>query len=64
MKPEPSVKVKIRETFEEFTSDPNALSALKRLYKSPDEVDLVVGIQLLVFCIPLWKPSLMIYVQR
>lgn len=42
----PEVKVHIREKFEDFSSDPAMVAELKRLYKSPDEVDLVVGCQL------------------
>jgi len=40
------VPVKIRKTFEEFTSDPKLVAELKRLYKHPDDVDLIVGMQL------------------
>jgi peroxidase len=40
------VVVPVRKTFEEFTTDPEALANLKRLYKTPDHVDLVVGVQL------------------
>lgn len=43
---DPAVVVPIRETFEDFSSDPEAVANLKRLYNSPDEVDLVVGVQL------------------
>lgn len=43
---DPAVVVPIRETFEDFSSDPKAVANLKRLYSSPDEVDLVVGVQL------------------
>ncbi|EPE06557.1 animal heme peroxidase superfamily [Ophiostoma piceae UAMH 11346] len=42
----PSVVVPIRSTFEEFSTDPEAVANLKRLYKTPDDVDLVVGCQL------------------
>ncbi|OAA66830.1 heme peroxidase [Niveomyces insectorum RCEF 264] len=42
----PRVRVPIRTRFEDFTSDPAALADLKRLYASPDDVDLVVGCQL------------------
>ncbi|KAL1893313.1 hypothetical protein Sste5346_006490 [Sporothrix stenoceras] len=42
----PHVLVPIRERFEDFTTVPEHLAALKKLYKSPDEVDLVVGCQL------------------
>lgn len=38
--------VPIRETFEQFSSDPETIENLKRLYKTPDDVDLVVGCQL------------------
>jgi peroxidase len=43
---DPSVKVPIRNKFEDFTTDKEMLTHLKRLYKTPDEVDLVVGCQL------------------
>lgn len=42
----PKVQVPIRERFEDFSSDPKMVAELKRLYKNPDEVDLVVGCQL------------------
>lgn len=42
----PKVAVPIRKKFEDFTSDQVALKHLKSLYNSPDEVDLVVGVQL------------------
>ncbi|KJR82079.1 uncharacterized protein SPSK_02952 [Sporothrix schenckii 1099-18] len=42
----PDVPVPIRERFEDFTTNPEHLAALKTLYTSPDEVDLVVGCQL------------------
>ncbi|CAK7237327.1 hypothetical protein SCUCBS95973_009922 [Sporothrix curviconia] len=45
-KQKPHVPVPIRERFEDFTTDPAHLAALKKLYKTPDEVDLVVGCQL------------------
>jgi peroxidase len=38
--------VKIRKTFEDFSTDPEMVAHLKRLYKTPDDVDLVVGVQL------------------
>lgn len=38
--------VKVPKTFEEFSSNPEKVAKLKRLYKSPDDVDLVVGVQL------------------
>lgn len=41
--PRPAVSVPVRKTFEEFSKDPEMVAALKQLYKSPDEVDLVVG---------------------
>lgn len=44
--PKPVLQVKIRKTFEDFSSDPEMVAELKRLYKSPDDVDLVVGVQL------------------
>ncbi|KAJ6569058.1 heme peroxidase [Mycena capillaripes] len=44
--PKPELLVKIREKFEDFSSDPEAVEALKRLYKYPDDVDFVVGVQL------------------
>jgi hypothetical protein len=43
MTPKPSLTVKIRKTFEDFSSDPTMVAALKKLYKTPDDVDLVVG---------------------
>jgi cytochrome P450 len=45
-KQDPHVVVPIRKTFEDFSSDPKMVANLKRLYKSPDHVDLVVGVQL------------------
>ncbi|CAK7243975.1 MAG: hypothetical protein STHCBS139747_005509 [Sporothrix thermara] len=42
----PHVVVPIRERFEDFTTNPAHVAALKQLYRSPDEVDLVVGCQL------------------
>jgi cytochrome P450 len=45
-KQDPMVVVPVRKTFEDFSSDPEAVANLKRLYKSVDEVDLVVGVQL------------------
>ncbi|KAF5497051.1 Peroxidase [Colletotrichum siamense] len=42
----PEVQVPIRKRFEDFSSDPKMVAELKRLYKNPDEVDLVVGCQL------------------
>jgi peroxidase len=44
--PKPAVDVKIRKTFEEFSTDPETVAQLKRLYKTPDDVDFVVGVQL------------------
>jgi len=38
--------VPIRNTFEEFSSDPTTVENLRRLYNNTDEVDLVVGVQL------------------
>lgn len=35
-----------KKTFEEFTSDPYFVKELKRLYKTPDDVDLSVGMEL------------------
>jgi len=43
---DPTVEVPIRNRFEDFSSDPEAVANLKRLYKTPDDVDLVVGVQL------------------
>lgn len=40
------MEVKIRERFEDFSSDPQAVADLRRLYDAPDEVDFVVGVQL------------------
>ncbi|KXJ90046.1 heme peroxidase [Microdochium bolleyi] len=42
----PALRVTIRERFEDFSSDPHMVAELRRLYKDPDEVDLVVGCQL------------------
>jgi hypothetical protein len=44
--PTPAVEVKIRKTFEDFSTDPEMVAQLKRLYKTPDDVDFVVGVQL------------------
>ncbi|EJD54239.1 cytochrome P450 [Auricularia subglabra TFB-10046 SS5] len=38
--------VPVRKRFEDFTSDPEMVAHLKRLYQHPDDVDLVVGCQL------------------
>ncbi|KAG8533893.1 uncharacterized protein KY384_001634 [Bacidia gigantensis] len=43
---DPQVEVHIRSTFEDFSSDPEMVKNLRKLYKSPDEVDFVVGVQL------------------
>ncbi|KAK8073414.1 Alpha-dioxygenase 1 [Apiospora phragmitis] len=43
---DPAIEVPIRDTFEKFSSDPETVANLKKLYKHPDEVDLVVGCQL------------------
>lgn len=45
-KADPMVEVPIRNRFEDFSSDPEMIGHLKKLYKTPDDVDLVVGIQL------------------
>ncbi len=37
------VPFKPRKRFEDFTTDPELVNELKRLYKSPDEVDIMVG---------------------
>lgn len=42
----PKVLIPIHELFEDFSSDPHMVSELKRLYKTPEDVDLVVGCQL------------------
>ena len=44
--PDPAVFVDIRDTFEKFSSDADTVAKLKRLYSTPDDVDLVVGVQL------------------
>jgi cytochrome P450 len=44
--PKPELLVKVRKRFEDFSSDPKMVAELKRLYKTPDDVDLVVGVQL------------------
>lgn len=36
----------IRDTFEKFSSNPDTVAKLKKLYNAPDDVDLVVGVQL------------------
>lgn len=38
--------VPIREKFEDFSKDKETVAKLKKLYKTPDDVDLVVGVQL------------------
>lgn len=43
---DPYVEVPIRNTFEDFSKDPDVVQKLKKLYKTPDDVDLVVGVQL------------------
>ncbi|KAL1876874.1 hypothetical protein VTK73DRAFT_9104 [Phialemonium thermophilum] len=43
---DPHVPVPIRNTFENFSSDPATVANLRRLYATPDDVDLVVGVQL------------------
>jgi hypothetical protein len=43
---DPNVAVPIRKKFEDFSSNPEMVRHLRRLYTSPDEVDLVVGCQL------------------
>lgn len=43
---DPAIEVPIRDTFDKFSTDPETVANLKRLYKHPDEVDLVVGCQL------------------
>lgn len=43
---DPAAPVPIRDTWEKFSSDPDMVANLKRLYKTPDDVDLVVGVQL------------------
>lgn len=45
-KQDPAVHVPIRDTWEKFSSDPEMVANLKKLYKTPDDVDLVVGVQL------------------
>ncbi|KAH8647317.1 heme peroxidase [Xylariales sp. PMI_506] len=40
------IVVPIRDTWDKFSSDPETVANLKRLYRNPDEVDLVVGVQL------------------
>jgi len=44
--PDPKVLVPIRTTFSDFSSDPDIVASLGRLYATPDDVDLVVGCQL------------------
>ena len=43
---DPVVSVPIRERFEDFSSDNETVAKLKDLYIRPDDVDLVVGVQL------------------
>jgi hypothetical protein len=43
---EGKVPIKPREKFEDFTSDPELVQELKRLYKTVDDVDLMVGQEL------------------
>ncbi|KAF5630065.1 hypothetical protein F52700_7423 [Fusarium sp. NRRL 52700] len=43
---DPEVIVPIRDTWDKFSTDPEVIQNLKRLYKHPDDVDLVVGCQL------------------
>lgn len=43
---DPAVEVPIRHKFEDFSQDPEMVENLKSLYSSPDDVDLVVGVQL------------------
>ena len=38
--------VKVRKTFDDFSRDPKVVDDLRRLYKTPDDVDFVVGVQL------------------
>ncbi|OLL23961.1 Peroxinectin A [Neolecta irregularis DAH-3] len=42
----PVYPIQPRETFEDFSSDPEIVRQLKSLYKSPEDVDLTVGIGL------------------
>lgn len=42
----PFVEVPIRDRWEDFSTDPEMVDNLKRLYEHPDDVDLVVGCQL------------------
>lgn len=41
-----TVQLKVRERFEDFSSDPVMVERLKQLYSHPDEVDLLVGVEL------------------
>lgn len=43
---DPKVVVPIRNKFEDFSSNPEYVASLKKLYKTVDDVDLVVGVQL------------------
>ncbi|KAF5570190.1 hypothetical protein FPHYL_1466 [Fusarium phyllophilum] len=43
---DPEVIVPIRDSWDKFSTDPEVIENLKRLYKYPDDVDLVVGCQL------------------
>lgn len=40
------MQVPVRKTFEDFSSDPEVVVNLKRLYRTSNDVDLVVGCQL------------------
>ncbi|KAK8004685.1 hypothetical protein PG990_010722 [Apiospora arundinis] len=40
---DPAIEVPIRDTFKKFSSDPQTIADHKRLYKHPDEVDLVLA---------------------
>ncbi|KAK6839102.1 hypothetical protein PG987_004968 [Apiospora arundinis] len=42
---DPAIEVPIRNTFKKFSSDPQTIADLKRLYKHPDEVDLVLAVR-------------------
>ena len=43
---DPDIRVPIRKTFAQFSNDTEAVAQLKKLYATPNDVDLVVGVQL------------------
>ena len=45
-KQDPAVRVPIRRRWDDFSTDPEVVANLRRLYNRPDDVDLCVGVQL------------------